>query len=217
MNKLSVSFFLMGLTLGFGPCLASCGPLLISYLAGTQKSVYSSSLAYIVFSLSRILAYLALGVLIFLFGEFGSKYMYGSFSRYVYIFAGIFIIIIGVLMASGRSSYAKFCRRLSNLLLKKDIKTIFLLGLIIGIMPCLPLISVLSYIALVSKTFFDSLLYSFCFGLGTAISPLFLLSALTGLIPALLLKHSKFYAMFNSVCGLIIAGLGTQLIIRGFR
>jgi len=217
MNKLIISFFLMGLSLGLGPCLVSCGPLLISYIAGTHKTVYRSALAYILFSLSRIFVYLVLGLLVFFFGQIAERPFYGYFLSYTFVFGGVFIIIIGLLMALGKNIDFKFCRRLDGLLLKKDKKTLLVLGIIIGIMPCLPLVSVLYYIGLVAKSVFDSLLYSFCFGLGTIISPLFILAALTGFIPSILSKHNKFYSLFNSLCGLILVILGAQLIIRGFR
>ena len=211
------SFFMMGLSLGLGPCLVTCGPLLISYIAGTQRNVFKSALAYILFSLSRVSVYLALGVLVFLLGELASKPFYGYLLKYSFILGGAFIIFIGILMAFGKNLEFKFCRRLDGLLLKKDKKTILLFGLIIGIMPCLPLVSVLYYIGLVSKNIFDSLLYSFCFGVGTIISPLFLLSALAGFIPRILKQKNRLSLAFNTFCGLIIIVLGVQLVIRGFR
>lgn len=216
-SKLLISFFLMGLSLGLGPCLVSCGPLLISYLAGTQKGIPQSLLAYLIFSFSRVSVYLALGLGAFLFGKLSPESVYGSFSRYSFIFGGIFIAIIGLLLVFGKGVDLKFCRRLDSFLIKKDKKTIFVFGLILGIMPCLPLVSLLYYIGLVSRNPFDSLVYSISFGLGTVVSPLFVLSAASGLLPKLFEKSAKLYSIFNSVCGLVIVALGIQLITRGFR
>ncbi len=125
-------------------------------------------------------------------------------------------MIIGLLIAVGKNLDYKFCQRLQGFFLKKDAKTIILLGLIIGIIPCLPFISLLSYIGLVSKTWFDTLCYSLAFGAGTIISPLFILAMLTGIIPKIITGNNKFYIFFNSVCGLILSFLGLRLIMKAF-
>lgn len=215
MNKLYFSFLLLGLSLGSGPCLATCGPLIISYVAGTEKNIIRSIGAYLLFSLGRISVYALLGLSVFLFGQLFSQYIFGSFSRYIFIAAGAFIMIIGLLVAFGKSLDYKFCRRIQGFFLKKDVKTIVIFGLIIGIIPCLPVISLLSYIGLVSRTWFDTLRYSLAFGAGTIISPLFVLTALTGFIPRIMGKN-KLYVIFNSICGLILSFLGLRLIMKAF-
>jgi len=215
MNKLYFSFFLLGLSLGSGPCLASCGPLIITYVAGTEKNIIRSIGAYLLFSLGRISVYALLGLSVFLFGQLISQYIFGSFSRYIFISAGAFIMIIGLLVAFGKSLDYKFCRRFEEFFLKKDAKTIVIFGLIIGIIPCLPVISLLSYIGLVSKTWLDTLRYSLAFGVGTIMSPLFILTVFTGFIPRIMGKN-KFYIIFNSICGLILSFLGLRLILKAF-
>ena len=125
-------------------------------------------------------------------------------------------MVIGLLMAFGKNLDYKFCRRLEGFFLKKDAKTIIIFGLVVGIIPCLPFISLLSYIGLVSKTWFDVLRYSLAFGAGTVISPLFILAALTGVIPKVITRKNKFYIVFNSICCLILGFLGLRLIMRAF-
>lgn len=215
MNKLIFTFFLLGLSFGVGPCLASCGPLLISYIAGTQKNILKSILTYILFSLSRIFIYLVLGLFIFLSGKIITNYVLGAFSRYFFILGGFFIIIIGLLIALGKNPNYKFCQKIQSIFLKKDTKTIIVLGLVIGILPCAPLISVVSYIGLTARHWLNSLIYSFSFGLGTIVSPLFLLVIFAGFIPQII-KNNNFYRIFNFICGFIIIFLGIQLIRRAF-
>jgi thiol:disulfide interchange protein DsbD len=214
MNKLVFSFFLLGLSFGMGPCLASCGPLLISYAAGTNSNSAKSLWIYILFSLSRIFVYLALGVSIFMFGQMFVGYALESYSRYFYIFGGIFLILVGFLIILGRDLNYKFCKKMQSFFLQNDTKTVITLGLIIGIVPCAPFVSVLSYIGLVSKTWLDSLTYSLSFGLGTLVSPLLLLLFFAGLIPKIIIQRARFNRIFNSICGLIIIFLGVKLIIR---
>lgn len=217
MYRIITSLFISGLVLGSGPCLATCGPLLISYVAGTQKNIIRSIGAYLLFSLSRISVYAVLGLFVFFFGQAISKYIFThSSQKYIFLCAGLFIVIIGCLIAIGRNPGNKFCRRVQGFFLKKDAKTIFIFGLIIGIIPCLPLLSVLSYVGLASKTWRDSLVYSLSFGLGTIISPLFAIVALAGFIPKIIMSNRVISNIFNAICGLIIIYLGERLIMRAF-
>lgn len=220
MNKVIISFFILGLSFGGGVCLASCGPILISYIAGTKKNILKGLGVYIIFSLSRICAYLILALLIFFLGQFAFERFTSGYSKYVFILGGSFIIFVGIVMALGQHwdfGLLKL-KKVQRFILERDTKNIVLFGLIIGFLPCAPLIAVFSYIGLVSQNWFTGLLYSLSFGLGTVVSPLILLVILAGLIPKLFIDKAKiYYRFFNLVCGLIIIFLGTQLIYRGVR
>lgn len=214
MFSIITALFVSGLLSGAGPCLATCGPLLISYAAGTRKDIKKSIAAYLLFSLGRVAVYLVFGVVVFFFGRLASMPALGSFSRYVFVAGGVFIISLGLLITLGRNLEHKFCRRIQGFLLDKDAKTMVMLGLIIGLIPCAPLLSILSYIGLVSKSWLSALLYSLSFGLGTVISPLFILAGCAGLIPKIISRDNLLYRAFNIICGLIIIILGVQLIAR---
>lgn len=137
-----------------------------------------------------------------------------SYSKYVFIFGGIFIGTIGILMLIDKNF--KACHALRSFFLKKDTLTIFTFGLVIGMLPCLPLVSVLSYIGLISKSWYNGLFYSLAFGLGTIISPLLLISALSGLISRINLNNEYFAKAINIICGFIITILGMHLLLKGF-
>lgn len=216
MFKLIFSSFLFGLSLGLGPCLVSCGPLVISYIAGTRKNIAQSICAYLLFSLSRIIVYLGLGLAVFLLGRLAAESFFSQALRYLFIFGGIFILAVGLFMVFGKSLDFKFCRRAENLLCFGQAKTIFIFGLIMGIMPCLPLVSVLSYLGLISKTWIAALVYILSFGIGTIISPLLILAASAGLIPVFLKNKDSIYRIFSAVCGLVICFLGLRLLLRAF-
>lgn len=218
MFKIIIGLFLMGFSFGVGPCLASCGPLFISYLAGTKKNLTTALSAYFLFSLARIFVYLILGILIFWLGKFILEFWLNRFSKYLFTLGGIFIVVLGILTAVGTSSQhwlGGSCQFLQKKLLAKDKKSIILLGLIIGILPCGPLLALLGYVGLVAKNWVEVITYCLFFGLGTILSPLLILSALAGLIPRILvgLKES-YYKFFSVICGLVIIFLGLQLILR---
>ena len=88
------------------------------------------------------------------------------------------------------------------------------LGLIVGLLPCAPLLAALSYIGLVSFSWQRCIIYSLVFGLGTLISPLILLALGAGVVPRLLLNKPGISRALRLICGLIIMFLGVQLILR---
>lgn len=200
-----LSFFLFGLFFGSGPCVASCGPVLISYIAGRNRGPLDAFKTYLLFSLSRVSVYLLLALLTFGIKELVLENFLSSISRYVYILGGSFVILLGIFTILGRHPAAKACQPSA------------ILGLIIGLLPCAPLTGMLVSIGLASKSWAQSLFYSLSFGVGTLISPLLVLAVFSGFISRLLAKAKPLYLrIFNSVCGLVVIFLGAQLIMKGF-
>lgn len=215
--RLLISFFILGLSFGLGPCLASCGPLLVSYIAGAKKNIFQAVLAYLLFSLSRIAAYIVLGLAFFVFGQLAVNYLAGEVSRYLYLAAGLFVIFIGALIAFGKNMNHRVCQRLNETLLKKGKMTVLLLGFFIGILPCGPLVSAFGSMALIAKNWGDIFSYSVFFGLGTVFSPLLLLVIFTGLIPSWMKNANLLiYRIFNFICGIIMVILGIDLMRKFF-
>lgn len=214
MLRLAFALFLTGIALGAGPCLASCGPMLISYTAATKKGIKDSLRLYLIFSLSRIFVYLILGLVV---GLLSQVFLLGSYqqdiAKFIYLIGGGFIFLLGLLIMLGREPRFKFCQVLRNNFIEKDAKSIFVFGLVVGISPCAPLIAVLSYIGLASLSWFKGALLSLSFGLGTVISPLVLLVIFAGFINKLFKQNEHFYALFQKICGAILCFLGLHLFI----
>lgn len=218
MLRIILTLFVWGILFGSGPCLASCGPILISYAAGTKKDTFKSFLMYALFSVSRITVYVVLSLFIYFLGKFTVDKFLGGISKYLFIGGGIFIILIGLLMILGKRWEYPLCSFLGKRILEQDKKSIVALGLIIGLLPCGPLLAVLSYIGLVSKSWMGSLLYGAAFGAGTFLSPLLLVTITTGFIAKLLKNRNLVFGrLIGIVCGLIIILLGAQLIYRGLK
>jgi sulfite exporter TauE/SafE len=203
--KVSLSLFLYGLIFGSGPCLASCGPPLISYIAATRKGYLQGLGAYILFSLARIFVYILLALVIFFLGDFALKRLSEGYSRYIFLAAGLFLCSIGSLVAAGKN-------------LKVSGKANALaLGFIAGILPCGPLLAILSYIGLAAKSLPQALLYALAFAAGTFISPLIVLAMLAGSLQRFFSGRYAFYRrIFNIICGLIIVILGFLLMRKAF-
>jgi sulfite exporter TauE/SafE len=194
----------------------SCGPILISYIAGTNKNIPKGLKDYFLFSLARIFVYILLALVIFFLGSFTLERLLGRYSKYVFILGGGFIVLVGIAMALGQRLEFKLWKFIQKNTLQNNKQSPIILGLIMGFSPCAPLLAMLSYIGLVSKSWFYSLLYGISFGLGTFLSPVILLIILTGFIPKLLIPRQAVYSrIFSFICGLIIMFLGVQLLTRG--
>jgi len=218
MLRITLTLFVWGILFGSGPCLASCGPILVSYAAATRKDAVKSFLMYALFSVSRISVYILLSILIYFLGKVTIDRVLGGLSKYLFIAGGILIILMGLLIIFGKRWKYPFCSFLHKNILEQDKKSIAALGLIIGFLPCGPLLAVLSYIGLVSKTWMNSLVYSISFGLGTFLSPLLLVTITTGFIARLFKDRNLIYQrLIGVICGSIIIFLGAQLIYRGLK
>lgn len=214
--KIIFSMFIFGLSFGWGPCLAACGPLLLTYICGTGKGVRRSIIAYLLFSFSRIAVYLVLGLAVFFLGRVILE-RFGRLSGYILAGMGIFIVFLGILMLLGKNLNSGACVFLKRNILDKDAKSVIILGIFAGLLPCAPLITALGYSGLTSGNLSQNLLNILSFGLGTALSPLIILVVLAGLLPGLLNRLKGVYMrIFGVICGLIMIAMGAQLIGKAF-
>ena len=84
-----ISLFFSGLVFGSGPCLVSCGPMFLSYVVGTSKGLKLSLLSYLVFSLSRIFAYLIFAFVVYFLGSYFLENTLSNIHRYILISGGL--------------------------------------------------------------------------------------------------------------------------------
>ncbi|MDD5431361.1 MAG: sulfite exporter TauE/SafE family protein [Candidatus Omnitrophica bacterium] len=214
MLNIVISLFISGILFGSGPCLISCGPVLLSYIVGTNKNIVRSFRTYFLFSLARAFIYCLFGIIAYFLGNFTPAYLFSGFTKYIVILGVGFIVLIGVLMIVGVESHI-FSAFLCKHILERDTKSIVILGLIAGILPCAPLLAVLSYIGLVSKSWYFAFVYSLSFGLGTTLSLLLPLSMGAGLIPRFKVQEKKVYSRILSIlCGSILIFFAIQLLRR---
>lgn len=208
--------FVSGLLFGSGPCVASCGPLLISYIAGTGKGIKKALGAYFIFSLSRVAAYCILAAAIFYAGAHIFERSFARYEPYLLAGGGVFIVLIGVATALGVNVGIPFLKICRCAVLEHDAKNLIAFGFIVGLLPCGPLLAIFSYIGLVSKTWETSCAYGLVFGMGTIVSPLLALAIFAGLLrnlkpaPEMMLRR-----LLNAVCGCVLVIYGMLLIRRG--
>jgi len=199
-------FLLQGFFLGYGPCLLTCAPIILPY-AGTKRTWQEGFCAALSFSLSRLAVYTVLGGISGYFGAYMLNIYYASnVHHYTQLIVSAVLILIGVFVLMGRDTSMKFCRAGEG--------NMVVLGILVALSPCLPLIGILLEIALLSRDLISGFVLSFAFGIGTVISPLLLLGAL---VPALGGRlDQKMFKVFRYICAVMIILVGLySLFFKG--
>jgi len=206
-----IELFTIGITMSFGPCLFFCTPIVLSYIAGTQDSGRKGFKSVLIFSLSRAFIYVLLGTLAGLFG----KILTTSLDKYgliIYFIAGALLSLSGILILLGKNPNLRLCQILRKYTVENDIRSSIILGIIIGLLPCTPLLGILVYISLISKDLWQGALLGFSFGIGTIISPLIVFGILVGSLPKIIIKSPKIFDIFKKACGFLLFIFGIHLI-----
>ncbi len=208
--------YLLLLAIGFFTslhCVGMCGGILMSQSISTQtagkSSAFRRSLAY---NSGRVLGYTVLGGIV---GALGSVISVSiGFMSGIAIFAGIFMILMGLNMAGFRivSRIMTISLPMQSLGLKS--RTPFVVGLCNGLMPCGPLQTMQLY-ALGTGNALAGATAMFIFAIGTL--PLMLsFGAVTGIMSKNSTKRIlKCSGVFIIILGLIMANRG--LAIAGFQ
>jgi sulfite exporter TauE/SafE len=216
MFHIAWSLFVAGLVLGSGPCLMSCGPLLVSYITARNETPGQGVGTYVVFALTRLVIYLLLGAVAGWVGEWVLGRFFESFFLQVLFTAfGFFLVVFGLLIALSPMSFGGACRRFLNRSSgSREIINVIIFGIVVSLAPCLPLVAVLGTIALISDVWTKGLVYMFFFGLGTVLSPMVALAFFAGWVGRWMKKNAAVLRVVNVVCGLVLVYLGVTFLIR---
>ncbi len=209
-----MEFFLTGLFMGIGPCSAFCLPILIPYIAGTKEGLYEGAKATLAFSISRLSAYAVLGLLAGLSGEaLTGLFLETSVSLYISLGGGALLLLLGLLILLDSGHRAGTYSFLFKHAIHDDFKSMALMGFIVGVKPCGPLLGILIYIAFSVRNPLLGLLYGASFGFGASIiTPIVALGVFSGLVPRLIFKTPLVYRAFKKGCGLLLSLFGVRLI-----
>ncbi|MDD4183700.1 MAG: sulfite exporter TauE/SafE family protein [Candidatus Omnitrophica bacterium] len=207
--------FLIGFTLNIsGPCLLTCTPVLATYIAGTQKSFFRSFLDVFIFSMGRLIAYVFLGFLVVAFIGFFRQFIHAETKILFNSIAGIISVFLGCIIVLSRNKNSWSCKFLDGLFGRGNI---FVLGFVMGVIPCFPLTILLFEIGIMSKNAFLGMFYAFFFGLGTFASTMLLVGSFSGLVSGLLnriIKSEKSKLILRVICSILLIALGIKLLFR---
>lgn len=214
-----LQLFGIGFSMGIaGPCLLTCAPLLVTYIAGRRISFLESIRDILIFLFGRFIAYIALGYIAGFAATYFRMVANKVFVPWLRLLAAVIIILMGLYVGIGQKLLNKICP--ASLSKITGISSLFLLGVIIGLSPCPPLVALLIELAIISKNGMDAVFYILFFGLGTFISGLLALGVLSGLfswLPAKIFHSTRIKFVFRIVCALLLVSLGLNLVFAVFK
>jgi len=207
--------FVIGFTLNIScPCLLTCTPFLATYIAGTQKSFFRSFLDIFIFSIGRLIAYIFLGFLVVAFIGFFRQFIHAETKVLFNSIAGIISVFLGCIIVLSRNKNSWSCKFLDGFFGRGNI---FVLGFVMGVIPCFPLTILLFEIGIMSKNIFMGMFYAFFFGLGTFASTILLVGSFSGFASGLLnriTKSEKSKLILRVICAILLIALGIKLLFR---
>ena len=200
-----------GFGMGWGPCLALSGPILLPYIAATKGGWREGLRVSAMFSLGRLLGLAILGGLASVAFASINRFFPPHRSGYLYLVMAIFILLVGVLIVLGKGFELPLHRTFKEHIMGRGAVTAPLLGFLIGISPCVPLVAILTYIACTVTNILQGVAYALCFGIGTIV-PVMILGPLVGFLPEKIFKSPAHLRVFRMVCGVILILFGLQLL-----
>jgi sulfite exporter TauE/SafE len=200
-----------GIGMGWGPCLALSGPILLPYIAATKGGWREGLGTSAAFSLGRLLALAILGGLASVAFASVNRFFPPHRSGYLYLVMAVFIVLMGALIVLGKGFKAPLYRALREQIVDRGTASMLSLGFLIGILPCAPLVAILTYIACVATNVLYGIIYALSFGVGTVV-PLIILGPLVGFFPERVLKSATPLRIFRAICGAILILFGLQLL-----
>jgi sulfite exporter TauE/SafE len=205
--------FVSGLILGSGPCLAFCAPILTGFVAIYKPSLKKALISYLSFSSAKLVSYIIIGAACGAFSGLLKSSFFMSYLNIINIALGVFVLLIGILTFVSKEPLSSKC---CFFLAKGDLTNASILGLLAGFSPCLPLLGILNYIIIISRSPWDGLFYAFIFGLGTSISPVILLVGLSGKLAGNFSNCNKIKILIKIVSSLLLIYLGARIIFQIF-
>ncbi|MDF2804149.1 MAG: heavy metal transporter [Anaerocolumna sp.] len=202
--------FLIGLLTSLH-CVAMCGGINLAQSVNSSDKVSSPFVPNILYNLGRVISYTIVGGIV---GGVGAAVNPGGgFRGIVAVFAGVFMIIMGLNMLNIFPWLRRFNLRMPKFISKRinkkkhTSKSSLYIGLLNGLMPCGPLQSMQLY-ALSTGSILTGALSMFLFSLGT-VPLMFILGALSSKI------NKKFTEKMLSICAILVVILGVGMLNNG--
>lgn len=222
--------FALGLTGGFGHCLMMCGPFVVGASLGTGANKHDVRRAWVfqsTYHAGRIITYTVLGGLLGALGGSGAiSRLSGAFSplaitKYLKLSAGAVLLVMGTLLfisyvrkggarSPGLASALmrfKWYARATSALTRSGGAWGLPLGMLMGLMPCMPIVPA-EIAALGTSEPLTGALVMAAFGLGT-VPALAGFGAVSGLIGA----QARGWLLPASAA--VMAGLGAVTVVQG--
>jgi len=212
---------LMGIVAGMGQCGVACAPFLSTYIMGSGEGALNGLKSFMVFAVGKVFICAVLGLAV---GCLGTAFTsMDTRFRYVSTAFGAGMIIIGLLMIIRpvRVSCRKSNKEIeeTGLFLRtfafNPTSHLFIMGMVCGAIPCPPMGAVLLYSLQMPSPVLSCAVMAL-FAVGSAVSPLIIISAVAGWFSKKIkAEASQYRMMFQRISGLILILLGGFSAISG--
>lgn len=165
------SVFILGVSVGFTACTASCLPYMGSWVMSRNTGMRGAVVDTSLFALGKIMAYATLGGIAALMGTVLLQYLKSGIGN---VLIGAVSVLAGLWLIRNRNTQHRRC----GLSQRQNMHPL-LLGFSLSFIPCAPLAALLAACA-AAGTAGQGMAYGFVFGLGAALTPLFIILPLLG-------------------------------------
>jgi cytochrome c-type biogenesis protein len=214
-----LSALLLGIIYGATFCTLTCSPFIASYIIGSDRGTRRGVWLSVIFNGGRVITYGLLGLAVGMAG--GAFLVEGVYALWGAILFGVAVALIGIWIAVRRRPGSAACgcagetswaRRLWHRVEPREGDGGELsaagMGLLIGLVPCPPLIALLVFSAAVGSAG-TGLVLGVLFGIGTIISPIIVIAAAAGWFSDRIAKEAPVMRMgIRRVAGLMLVALG---------
>lgn len=195
-------------------CIGMCGPIALATPV-IRKNFSTEIASRIIYNIGRTVSYISIGIIA---GIIGSGFYWGGIQQWVSIISGVIILIWvfipktnpenwNIMRTNSLVSFIK--NKMGSLFKRKNFGSIFLIGVLNGLLPC-GMVYMAVAGAITASTYFEGGLYMLFFGLGTWPLMLVLSSAWQMITPNFKSKSRKMIPYLVGFVGilLIVRGLG---------
>ncbi|MEI8349518.1 MAG: sulfite exporter TauE/SafE family protein [Candidatus Omnitrophota bacterium] len=212
----TLQLFFIGFSFGItGPCIFSCTPIIITYLCATKKERFSAFVDIFIFLAGRFLAYLVLGFLTGLGLGLLKQFIDSGLTQFLRFAGGIITVLMGLAILFFKERNNFWCKLIQAK--ATGLGSLCMLGFIVGISPCVPLVTLLTEVALMSKNIYDSVWYTFSFACGIFLSTFVVLASLGGIctwVPKKIIKSKISEIIFKIICSILLIILGMDIVMK---
>ena len=223
MNIDFLALFLIGFFGGFSHCIGMCGGFVATYTFKIAEndptpndSYFQRLVPHLLYNSGRLLTYTILGEIFgFIGGTLGLIFAIQDFQGGLQLLAGIFMVIMGLdisglipnLEPDSFPGVNIFKRMVNALFNKVNRKNVFVLGMVLGLIPC-GLVYAVGAKAAATQSIVGGFLTMLVFGMGTFPAMLF-----TGFIVNLI--SVKVRGRLYRIAAILVILMGTLTILRG--
>ena len=218
-----MSALLLGIVYGVTFCTLTCAPFIAAYVVGTDRGTRRGVWLSLMFNGGRIATYGLLGVAV---GLAGAAFLGdAAFARWGALAFGGLVVAIGVWIAVRRRASGCSCTKEASWAERLGARLrpgeegnrggyAGLMGVLIGLVPCPPLVALLVFAAAYGSAV-TGLALGVVFGLGTLISPMLLVAAAAGWFSDRVAREAPLVrGGVSRVAGVVLVALGIWTAYR---